>query len=330
LLDVPPGRFPPADRLRGAPTLPFRSLSLGRFFGIDIFLHWSMWVLPLFVLARGLILYSPDEADEAILQFTLALGVYACLIFHEFAHFAVARWVGLRLRDLTFYPIGGIVRLSELSERPWKEVRVAAVGPLVHALIAVAIAGTLLGLGYTLSPRLTSPHPYVETFFNRLFWLNVLLAVLHVLPAFPMDGGRVFRGALALSARRMRATEVASMLSSFIALLFLFAGMVWIIWLRDARGPATSDPWWLIAMGIIIHVSGQQELMTVRYFASLQMTVPTLPTGQPIMVAAEQLINEEIRPREPGFTGVIWNPKTRIWVVWRNGQPIRASALVGD
>ena len=153
-----------------------------------------MWVLPVFILARGLILYSAEEVDEAFLQFALVLGVYACLILHELAHVAVARWVALRLRDLTLYPIGGVVRLSELSERPWKEVRLALVGPVVHAMIALAIAGTLVALGHTLSPRLTSPHPYVETFFNRLFWLNVLFAVLHVLPAFPMDGGRLFRG----------------------------------------------------------------------------------------------------------------------------------------
>ena len=85
----------------------------------------------------------------------------------------------------------------------------------------------------------------------------------------------------------------------------------------------------MIAMGIIIHVSGQQEAMTVRFFASLQMGNHA-PTGQPIMVATEQVLDDETRPREPDFTGVIWNPKNRLWIIWRNGQPVRVSALVGE
>jgi hypothetical protein len=70
--------------------------------------------------------------------------------------------------------------------------------------------------------------------------------------------------------------------------------------------------------------------MTVRYFASLQLAEPPLPTGAPILAPIEQLLDDESRPQEPNFTGVIWSSRTRLWVVWRNGQPISANALVGE
>jgi len=297
--------------------LLFRSLKFGCVLGIDIFLHWTMWMLPLFILGRAIVLYDPTEA---VLQIALVFGIYVGLLLHMMAHLAIAQWVELGIRDVTLYPIGESIRLSEVSERPWKEIRVAIAGPIVYVVIALAIAGVFVAMGLWLTPRPDSPEPsYVERYFNRLFWLNLFLAILQVLPAFPMDGGRIFRGALALTSQRLRSTEVSSMLSSLIALLFLIFGMVWISW-----------AWWMIAMGIIIHVSGQQELMTVRYFASLQMPESPLPTGSPILVPMEQLFDEETRPREPNFTGVTWNPKNRLWIVWRNGQPVSANALVGE
>ncbi len=297
-------------------VLLFSSLKTGRVAGFDVSLHWTMWLLPMFILARGLFLYP---ADEAFLQTILVFGVYVCLVFHELGHVMVARWVELPIRDVVLYPIGGAARLTVVSERPWKEIWVAAAGPMMDLFICAAIAGAFWSLGLTLSPHLDTPHPYAETFFNRLFWLNVLLAILHVIPAFPMDGGRVFRGALALSAQRLRATEVAAMLSSFIAILFLLAGMIWI-----------GTVWWLIPMGIVIHISGQQELMSVRYFTSLQHPAVSSIHRSPEMVPVDQLFDEDSYPREANFSGLVWNPHNRLWIVWRNGHPVSANALVGE
>ena len=294
----------------------FRSPQIGSILGVDIFLHWTMWMLPVFILSRGLFLYS---YDEALLQVALVGAVYACLAFHEIAHLLVARQLGLGLRDLTLYPIGGISRLAVVGERPWQEVWIATAGPVAHVLIGGVIAAVFIAADRTLSPRVDSPHPYLETFFNRLFWLNVLLAILHVLPAFPLDGGRIFRGALALSAGRLRATEVGALLSSFVALTFLVPGMIWM-----------GEVWWLIAMGIIIHVGGQQELMSVRYFASLQEPDLSTPATPPLTASIEQLVDESSRPAESDFNGLTWNRKNRLWIVWRNGEPVSANALVGE
>lgn len=294
----------------------FRSLMIGRLAGVDLFLHWTMWLLPVVVLARGLHLYSPEEA---LLQLALVGGLCACLIPHELAQLLVARRVRLGLRDVTLYPVGGSARLRELSERPRKEIWVAAVGPAVFALIAGAVAGVMAVAEVPLSPRIDTDQPYAETFVNRLLWLNVIMAALHLLPVFPLDGGRIFRGALALTAGRVRATEVAALLSSFVALLFLAAGIIWL-----------KSLWFLILVGLIIHLSGQQELMRVRYFAALQCPEPVAPAATPILVPVEQLLDADAKPAEPDFSGCTWSAKNRLWIVWRNGQPVSANAVVGE
>jgi Zn-dependent protease len=302
--------------LEASIVLLFRSLKIGRVAGFDVSLHWTMWFLPVFILVRGLFLYP---ADEALLQTVLVFGVYVCLVFHEFGKVMMARCLELPIRDIVLYPIGGTARLTIVSERPWKEIWVAAAGPMMDLLVCAALSGGFWSLGLTLSPHLDTTQPYAETFFNRLFWLNVLLAIVHVVPAFPMDGGRIFRGALALSAQRFRATEVAAMLSSFIAILFLVAGMIWI-----------GTVWWLIPMGIIIHLSGQQELMSVRYFSWIQDPAFGSLHRSPEMVPVDQLFDEDSYPREANFSGLVWNPRNRLWIVWRNGHPVSANALVGE
>lgn len=296
--------------------LLFRSLKIGHLWGVDLFLHWSMWFFAVFVLVRGWVLYS---TDEIILQIALVFTVYVCLAFHELGHLVVARWVGLRLREITLYPLGGSTRLAMMSERPWQEIWVAVAGPLVHLLLAGAIAAGLLANDRDLSPRLDSPEPFLETFFNRLFWLNVVLAGLHTFPVLPFDGGRIFRGALALSAKRLRATEVAALLSSFVSLLFLIAGMIWI-----------STVWWLIPVGIIIHVGGQQELIVVRFYAALQDPDKNDGFRAPTLAPMDKVLDDGMIPPEPDFNGLLWNSKNRLWVVYRNGQPISANALVGE
>jgi Zn-dependent protease len=296
--------------------LLFRCLKIGRVAGIDIFLHWTMWLFPIFILVRGFVLYS---TDETLMQSLLVLGVYGCLFLHEVGHIYAARLLGLALRDITLCPIGGHDRLAELSERPWKEIYFALAGPLVHGLMTGMIAVVFLAADRSLVPRLESPEPFLETYFNRLFWLNAMLAILQIIPAFPMDGGRLFRGALALSAGRLRATEVAALFGSFVALTFVVCGIIWM-----------SVVWWLIAVGIIVHISSQQELLSVRFFTYLQDPTTQFLDRGPIHVPIEQVLHDEGKPQETDFTGVTWNPKNRLWIVWQNGTPVSANALVGE
>ncbi len=89
--------------------------------------------------------------------------------------------------------------------------------------------------------------------------------------------------------------------------------------------------WWLMVLGIVIHISAQQELMAMRYFATLQdpeASVTASGTGS--LVAIDQVLEEDDLPREPDFDGLIWSPRNRLWIVWRKGQPVSAHALVGD
>ncbi len=128
-------------------------------------------------------------------RLALVAGYYCCLLLHELAHLQAARWVRLGVRSLRIYPYGSSPKLMEISERPWKEIWVAAAGPVAHALIAALLALALTTNDVDLSPNFESAEPFWPSFFNRLFWLNVLLAVLHLVPAFPLDGGQIFRGA---------------------------------------------------------------------------------------------------------------------------------------
>ncbi len=294
------------------------SWRIGRISAIPVYFHWTMVVLPLFVFLRGYMLETPAEL---FLQMMLVFALYACLLFHEAGHVLVASIVKLPFRDITFYPLGGTARLTRLSEYPRQEIWVALAGPAVHGLIAGIIAVFCCIADFPVMPRYVT-EPVMETFWNRLLWLNVLLMLLHLLPCFPLDGGRLFRGALALSARRLRATEVAALLSSFSAVVLLICGMIWIDHLWGGM---------LMLLGVIVHISGQQELMHAYYFASLQHAPPMLPGGSsPIQAPVDQLIEEEAKPAEPNFSGFTWCPRNRLWIEWRNGTPVAANALIGD
>lgn len=289
---------------------------IGRLSGVDIFLNWTMWAFPVFIFARAWFFYP---LDEAILQLLLVGGLYVCLLMREFGKLQVAVSVGLGLREIIFYPIGAHLRLAVMSERPKREICVAAVGPIMHLLIAGALAGGIASFDDSLVLRLGSTAPYVETFCNRLMWLNLFFVVMHIIPAMPFDGGFIFRGALALSAGRMRATEVAALLSSFVALLTLAAGMIWM-----------GEFWWLIMVGIIVHVSGQQELMTARFFNNLQEPDKVQFGRSPTLAPLDHILDHGVRLPEPEFTGIIWHARNRLWVVYRGGQPVSANALVGE
>jgi hypothetical protein len=88
--------------------------------------------------------------------------------------------------------------------------------------------------------------------------------------------------------------------------------------------------WWLIALGIIVHVSSQQELMRVRYFAYLQDPTTQITGRVPFLVPIEQVLEMDNRQMEPDFTGMTWDPRHRMWIAWKNGEPVSANALVGE
>lgn len=197
------------------------SLKLGRLLGIDVYVHFTFLALLGFIgLSHWLAGRSLAAAANGMIFF---LGLFGCVLLHEYGHALAARRYGIATRDITLLPIGGLARLERMPDKPYQELAVALAGPLVN----VVIAGSLvLGLTFTgawqpLASLTTTSGNLIE----RLLVVNVFLAVFNLLPAFPMDGGRVLRSLLAMRLEYARATRIAARVGQGMAVLFGFAGL---------------------------------------------------------------------------------------------------------
>lgn len=193
---------------------------LGRYADIDVYIHATFVLILAFVAWKHWAL-GPSGVLEGIL-FVLAL--FACVVLHEYGHALTARRFGIKTRDITLYPIGGIARLERMPKEPLQELWVALAGPLVNVVIAAVLFLWLL-FSQTIKPvaELTVT---TGPFFERLLLANLFLAAFNLLPAFPMDGGRVLRAILAMRLEYTRATNIAVTLGQGLALLFGLAGLV--------------------------------------------------------------------------------------------------------
>jgi Zn-dependent protease len=192
------------------------SWKLARVAGIDVYLH------PSFLLV--LILAGVTQGGLVAVGFLAAL--FGCVLLHEFGHALTARLFGIETEDITLYPIGGLARLRRMPRAPGAELLITLAGPLVNVLIAAVLASALW-LGEVVEPYSTMS--FVGAFLNQLMWVNVGLAVFNLLPAFPMDGGRILRALLAGPLGRVRATEIAvgvgRVLAVALGALALFNGL---------------------------------------------------------------------------------------------------------
>jgi hypothetical protein len=212
-----------------------------------------------------------------------------------------------------------VARLTRLSDRPWQEIYIAAVGPVFLALVATALGGglTLTDQGVRQFPTGVQ-EPTWPWFLVHLFWAVVLLVILHVLPVLPLDGGRVFRAALALTVSRLRATEVAAALSTLGAAVLMIAAIVWF------QSPLMG------VTGVLLYLGAQEDLGMTRYFAAIRHDPGEAGPAPAVLVPMDQIVTPDCRPAEPHFTGFTWNARARLWIEWRDGQPVSANALMGD
>ncbi len=188
---------------------------------IPVQVHWSFGLLFLWVYYEG----DRNGLDwEGILIFgLLMLALFGCVVLHEFGHALAARYYGVSTKDITLSPIGGIARLNKLPEKPIQEFVVAVAGPMVNVVIALLIGGLLWLFAPSVLPQVAEEGGPATAFSNRanffplLFWLNLALVVFNLLPAFPMDGGRMLRSVLSLKLGRVRATQIASVIGRIIA-----------------------------------------------------------------------------------------------------------------
>lgn len=197
------------------------SFRLGRMLGVDVYVHLTFLLLLGFIgVAHGLAGRSVDAALTGVLFFA---GIFLCVLLHEFGHALAARRYGIKTTDITLLPIGGLARLERIPEKPVQELVVALAGPAVNLVIAAGLAvGLWLG-GYW--QTLSSLGLTGGNIFERLLVANVFLVLFNLLPAFPMDGGRVLRSLLAMRLDYARATNIAAGIGKGMAVLFGFAGL---------------------------------------------------------------------------------------------------------
>ncbi|HEY6167428.1 MAG TPA: site-2 protease family protein [Verrucomicrobiae bacterium] len=196
------------------------SIKLGRFAGIDVYLHVTFL---LFLGVLGVMFWQEEQSVAAVFQGVgFFLSLFACVVLHEYGHALTARRFGVHTRDITLLPIGGVARLERMPDKPMQEFWVAVAGPAVNVVIAGVIF-LVLALKGVLTP-LNEIGLTGGSFLQRLMVVNIFLVAFNMLPAFPMDGGRVLRSLLALKLDYARATQIAAALGQFMALLFVIAG----------------------------------------------------------------------------------------------------------
>ncbi len=197
------------------------SWRIGRFAGIDLYIHATFLLLIAWVVILHWIGGRTIQGVISGVLFVIVL--FACVVLHEFGHALTARHFGIPTKDITLLPIGGVSRFERLPEKPWQEFWMAIAGPIVNLVIGVAI---------WLSLFLTSGFKPITTlsltngpFFERMMVANFTLAIFNLIPAFPMDGGRILRALLALRMDHVRATQAAAAIGQALALIFGLIGL---------------------------------------------------------------------------------------------------------
>ncbi len=187
----------------------------------EIRVHLTFFLLLLWI---GIAHYQVGGSAAALDGVMFIAAVFGCVVLHELGHTLAARRYGIHTPRITLLPIGGVAQMERMPENPWQEVVVAIAGPMVN----VAIAGLLIyGFDVAINEQaLGSIESPQSSFWSRLAAVNIMLVVFNLIPAFPMDGGRVLRALLSTKMSRSKATDIAASTGQITALAFGFIGLV--------------------------------------------------------------------------------------------------------
>jgi Zn-dependent protease/predicted transcriptional regulator len=166
-----------------------------------------------------------NSSTEILFSIGLVSAIFGCIVLHELGHAITAKQFNFKTRDITLLPIGGLARMEALPDKPWQEFLVAIMGPVVNLVIAFFIF-IFLKISNNFPGEITAVEANITrgNFWVQLYTVNVFLALFNLIPAFPMDGGRVLRALLSIKLTRARATKVAAFLGQFIAMIFIVVG----------------------------------------------------------------------------------------------------------
>ncbi|MBV8225277.1 MAG: site-2 protease family protein [Verrucomicrobia bacterium] len=227
------------------------SIKIATIFGIDVRIHVTFFLVLAWI---ALVYYQTAGLSGAIQGVLFMLVLFGCVLLHEFGHALAAREFGIKTPDITLLPIGGVARLSRIPDKPWQELVVAIAGPLVNVVIAAALTFAIHGSTEILQiDRLENPR--IEL-LDALRSINVMLVLFNMIPAFPMDGGRVLRSLLAMVMPYTLATQIAAWIGQGLAVVFAIFGL---------RGN-----FFLIFIAFFIFVGAQQEVAMSKVRRSSQ------------------------------------------------------------
>jgi Zn-dependent protease/predicted transcriptional regulator len=200
------------------------SFKIISFRGINLFIHWTF----LFVFAWMILVNTRlgSNIEQIVWSLLFIIGVFACVTLHEFGHALVASWFGIEAKEIFLLPIGGIASIEKFPGNPRQEIAISIAGPLVNIIIAFLLLLFLQPVGtiWKIPEGLSITHGH-DLLYN-LALVNIGLAVFNLIPAFPMDGGRILRALLGFKLNYVRATGIAAIVGKVIASFFIGLGIL--------------------------------------------------------------------------------------------------------
>jgi Zn-dependent protease len=233
------------------------SINAGRIFGIKLRIHLTFFLLLLYVFFSDI----KQGFGQAGLSVLFVCAIFACVVIHELSHSLVARRFGREPKSITLLPIGGVAAIDMMPTKPSQEIAISIVGPATNIVIAILLAlfgGVKMAVALSNNSGLTAS----QIFITDLIAANIVLAVFNLIPALPMDGGRVFRSILALKFGFLRATLWAVTIGKVIAVLFIILGFFY-------------NPW-LVLIGLFIFSGANSERQQAIYLTMLAQRPPDL------------------------------------------------------
>jgi len=247
------------------------SFKAGKILGIEFRIHITFPLLLLFIYLSEAARGGVEQGLRAVL---FVSAIFASVLIHEIGHALIARRYGKEAKSITLLPIGGIATMEEMPEKPIQEITMALVGPFINLAIAGILyifIGGWSGIG---APHLSPGSTY--HFLTELINVNIILAVFNLIPAFPMDGGRVLRGFLASRMDYVKATSTAVSIGQVLAMFFIFFGIFF--------------NWWLALIGFFLYVGAGSEKQQVM----LRSVLHRVPASEAMVTDFQQLKPNEM------------------------------------
>jgi Zn-dependent protease/predicted transcriptional regulator len=263
------------------------SFRIGTIRGIGVFVHWTFSLLIAFIIYINY--RTGYNALQTAWSVLFILCVFVTVFLHELGHSFAAKLFNIETKDITLLPIGGVSRLESLPEKPKEELIITFAGPLVNIVLAfitglfITFPATSAALAQELSTGVNG-----NNFFLNFFIVNIILAVFNLIPAFPMDGGRILRALLSFKFERHIATKIAARIGQFLAMGFILLGFLY-------------NPF-LIFIGLFVimgaqaeskHADSKYSLKGHKVRDVLMKQYITIDAGEPIKTAIALLLDSQ-------------------------------------